>query len=82
MFGIIGDEGAPMSARELYDESIKPLPAVDRLRLAAIILDDLAATSGAGLDVRDDWSEQDIADLAAYSLKYAAGSSPHEEAGA
>ena len=57
-----------MSARELYDKSIRQLPAVDRLRLAAMILDELAATSGAGLDLRDDWTEQDIADLAAYSL--------------
>jgi hypothetical protein len=71
MFGIIGDEGGPMSARELYDKSIKALPAVDRLRLAAMILDDLAATTGAGLDVRDDWSDEDVADLTAYSLKHA-----------
>ena len=57
-----------MSARELYDKSIRQLPAVDRLRLAAMTLNELAATSGAGLDLRDDWTEQDIADLAAYSL--------------
>ena len=68
-----------MSARELYDKSIKPLPAVDRLRLAAMILDDLAATSGAGLDVRDDWSDEDIADLTSYSLKHAAGAEPYED---
>jgi hypothetical protein len=58
-----------MSARELYDKSIRQLPAVDRLRLAAMILDDLAATTGADLEVRDDWSDEDLADLAAYSLK-------------
>jgi len=71
-----------MSARELYDKAIRQLPAVDRLRLAAMILDELAATSGAGLDVRDDWSEDDIADLTAYSLKHAATAAPHEDPGA
>jgi hypothetical protein len=71
-----------MSARELYDKAIKPLPAVDRLRLAKMILDDLAVSSGAGLDVRDDWSDEDIADLASYSLKQAATAVPHEEPGA
>ena len=70
-----------MSARELYDKSIKPLPVVDRLRLAAMILDDLAATSGAGLDVRDDWSDEDIADLTAYSLKHASNAEPYEDSG-
>jgi hypothetical protein len=58
-----------MSARELYNKTIRQLPPVDRLRLAAMILDELAATSGAGLDLRDDWTDEDIADLAAYSLK-------------
>jgi hypothetical protein len=70
-----------MSARELYNKAIKQLPAVDRLRLAAMILDDLAATSGAGLDIRDDWTDEDIADLAAYSLKHAASVAPHEDTG-
>jgi len=60
-----------MTARELYDNTIRKLPPVDRLRLASLILDDLAAASGAGLDIRDDWTDEDVADLAAYSLKRA-----------
>lgn len=60
-----------MTAREIYETTIRPLSAVERLRLASLILDDLAAASGAGLDIRDEWSDDDIADLAAYSLKHA-----------
>ena len=71
-----------MSARELYDKTIRQLPAVDRLRLAALILDELAAASGAGLDIRDDWSEEDIVDLAAHSLKHSARSIAGEDSGA
>lgn len=61
-----------MTARELYDTSIRKLPAGERLRLASLILDDLAA-SATGLDIRDEWTDQDVADLATYSLKHAAG---------
>ena len=63
-----------MNAREIYDATIRQLPALDRLRLASLILDDLAATAGAGIDLRDSWSQEDISELAAFSLKDAAGS--------
>jgi hypothetical protein len=60
-----------MTAREIYENNVAQLPPVDRLRLAAWILDDLAASNGAGLDIRDDWSDQDVVDLSAYSMKHA-----------
>jgi hypothetical protein len=65
-----------MTAREIYENSVAQLPPADRLRLAAWILDDLVASDGAGLDIRDDWSNQDVADLTAYSLKHADASAP------
>ena len=59
-----------MSARELYDTTIRKMPAVERLRLASLILDDLAARQGEGLNISDEWSDQDIADLSAFSLRH------------
>jgi hypothetical protein len=59
-----------MSAREFYESTVRHLPAMDRLRLASLILDDLAASSGADLDIRDDWSDEDTADLTAAALKH------------
>jgi hypothetical protein len=58
-----------MSVKQLYEQFIRGLPAVDRLRLAAMILDELAATSDCVIDTRDDWSAEDIADVTAYSLR-------------
>jgi hypothetical protein len=51
-------------AKRLYDDSIRALPAKERLQLAALILDDLAKTG----DFDDEWTEQDMRDLAAFSL--------------
>lgn len=65
-----------MSAREIYENTIRQLPAMDRLRLASLILEDLTVSGGNGLDLSDEWSDQDIADLNAASLHYAARSIP------
>jgi hypothetical protein len=71
-----------MSAREIYESSIRQLPAIDRLRLASLILDELAASQGEGLDIQDGWSEQDLADLSKASLKHAATSIGEDDANA
>jgi len=71
-----------MNARELYNSTIRNLPALDRLHLASLILDDLAASAGAGLDLRDDWSAEDIADLMASSANCAADTNPSDETNA
>ena len=68
-----------MTAREIYETTVRNLPALDRLRLASLILDDLAAANGAGLDIRDEWTDEDMADLAAYSLKHAGRSVSPED---
>ena len=57
-----------------------PFPAIDRLRLASLILDELAVSGGAGLDLREDWSDEDLADLSRFSLKHAVQSVPAEGA--
>ena len=60
-----------MSAREVYDSAVRKLTPLERLRLATMILDDLTASQGAGLDISDEWSDDDIRDMTAFSLKHA-----------
>ena len=51
------EENAIMSALEIYEKNIRQLPAIDRLGLASLILEDLTACGDAGVNVRDDWSK-------------------------
>jgi len=46
------------------------MPPAERLQLARLIIDDLAA-SEKPLDVSDDWSEDDLAELTAFSVQAA-----------
>jgi hypothetical protein len=46
------------------------LPPHERLRLAALVLDDLSRNA-TSLNFSDDWSEEDQHDLAAFSLSHA-----------
>jgi hypothetical protein len=55
-----------MTVRQLYDRSVKPLPPSERLRLAALILNDIAQPP---VDERMDWTDADCADFAAASWK-------------
>lgn len=66
-----------MTAQEVYDRSIKPLPAAERLRLAALILNDIPPQ--AVVDYSDEWSEEDMRDLTLHSLRRAAVSLEEEE---
>lgn len=54
------------NAKEFY-EAIRHLPPKERIRLAALILDDLSSDSS---QFSDFWTEQDIKDLTAFSLSY------------
>lgn len=49
-----------MTVQDLYDERIKPLTPPDRLRLASLILNDLARSD---VDVSTLWSDQDLAEF-------------------
>jgi hypothetical protein len=64
------------NSKRLYDDSIWTLPAKQRLQLAAMILDDLA--NAAKFD--DAWTEEDMRDLAAFSLSLAPAHDSNNEA--
>ena len=53
----------------VYDRTIKPLSAGERLRLARMILNDIP--DEALIDYNDDWSEEDLRDATRYSLQRA-----------
>lgn len=70
-----------MTARQVYVDTIRTLPPGERLRLAALILDELTRTGAmpAVVDSSDVWSEQDQRDVVAFSLDYAAALYPEDE---
>ncbi len=67
-----------LTAQDIFRETVRALPPCERLRLAALILQDLAQSDVAVWDRNDTWSEQDQRDLTAVSLKYAAELYPEE----
>jgi hypothetical protein len=50
-----------MTVNEIYQQSIKSLPTVDRLQLARMILNDIPAQSF--VDYDDAWSDEDLRDF-------------------
>jgi hypothetical protein len=62
--------------KQIYLETISHLSAKERLQLAALILEDLAASR----EFDDSWSEQDLRDLAAFSLSVAPTNEKDNEA--
>jgi hypothetical protein len=69
----------PLTAQEVFTETVRALPPSERLRLAALILQELTQAEVAGVDRSDTWSEQDQHDLTTLSLQYAAELYPEEE---
>jgi hypothetical protein len=55
------------NAKDIYADTVRQLPPNERLRLAALILEDLASS----VAFADQWSDQDMQDLAAFSLSHA-----------
>jgi len=68
-----------LTAQEVFTETVRALPPSERLRLAALILQDLAQSEVAVVDRSDTWNEQDQHDLTTFSLQYAAKLYPEEE---
>jgi hypothetical protein len=66
-----------MTVQEMYEQSIRPLPAPDRLRLATLILNEIPPL--AVVDYSDEWSDEDMRDFTLYSLRRAAVSMEEEE---
>lgn len=60
------------TAEELYEDLVRPLPLKERLRLAALILNEVIPTlSTSKVDDGEAWSNEDIRDLTLTSLWYA-----------
>ena len=66
-----------MTVHELYEQSIRGLPAADRLQLATLILGDIPPKSV--VDYRDDWTEEDLEDFSRASFAHIAGNLEPEE---
>lgn len=66
------------TAKEIYTETVRGLPSSERLRLATLILEELAESAAPVLDFSDAWSEEDLRDLAAFS-KRSADSGPGDD---
>jgi hypothetical protein len=61
-------EGSVMTVQQLYEQSIKPLPAAARLQLATLILQDIDPR--AVVDYSEEWSDQDLQDFSRASWEY------------
>jgi len=68
-----------LTAQEVFKENVRALPPSERLRLAALILDELAHSDVAVVDRGDTWSEQDQNDRTVVALKYASKVYPEEQ---
>lgn len=61
-------EGFHMNtAREIYNDRIRELPSSERLKLAALILEDLTVSAAPILDYSDSWSSEDLRDILVFS---------------
>ena len=67
------------TAQQVFAETVIALPLAERLRLAALILQDLTQSEMSVVDRQDAWDERDRCDLTAFSLQYAAQLYPEEE---
>jgi len=61
-----------MSVSQIYQETVKPLSAPERLQLVTLILTDFPVE--AVVDYSEEWSEGDLRDATSYSLSRAAAS--------
>ncbi|MCI0491038.1 MAG: hypothetical protein L0229_30985 [Blastocatellia bacterium] len=68
-----------LTAQEVFAETVRVLSPSERLRLASLILQDLAQSEVAVVERSDTWSEQDQHDLTAFSLQYAVDLYPEDE---
>ena len=58
---------------QLYQQQVKPLPMIDRIQLARLIMDDLSEfVSRSSVDFSDAWSDQDLYDATLASQRYVA----------
>ena len=67
------------NAKDVYRTWVQSLSVTERLRLATLILNDIAPALV--VDEDDAWSEQDLSDLSAFALQYAASTSGRKGTG-
>jgi hypothetical protein len=67
------------TVQEIYQNIVATLPLSDRLRLAALILNDLTQQNVAVIDASNTWTDQDQLELTSFSLQYANSLFPDEE---
>jgi hypothetical protein len=75
----MGEVNMALTAQEVFTETVRTLSPSERLRLAALILQDLAQSDVTVVDRSETWSEQDQRDLTVVSLRYAAELYPEEQ---
>jgi hypothetical protein len=69
---IDGAGGLTMSVESLYQNQIRGLSIIERLRLAKLIMDDLSDSAADWVvDNSDAWSQQDLYDMSRASARYA-----------
>ncbi len=69
----------PTTARDVYAEAVRALPLTEQLRLAALILDELADSEVSIVEASDGWSAEDERDVTAFALQHAATTYPEDE---
>ena len=57
------------TADDIYGSTVRNLPPDEQLRLAALILNDLAQASEENMDEEAGWSEEDLQDVPVVSVK-------------
>jgi hypothetical protein len=67
------------TAQEIYASAVRNLSPDERLRLAALILEELAQSQLTLTDTKDYWSNEDMEDLSKFALQYATAAFPEEE---
>jgi hypothetical protein len=60
------------TVQEIYNRVVCNLSPTERLRLATLILNDLAQQNLSIVDQKDTWTQQDQLDVTTFSLQYAA----------
>lgn len=70
------------TAENIYQSSVIGLSKSEQLRPAAMILDELASSSGSTLDYGDSWSLEDMHDVSAHAANCAAEADGEEHDGA
>ena len=65
-----------ITAEELYLTTVQQLSPKERLRLAAMILNDITAPDET-IEFSDSWTEEDLQDLTAFALSHS--ENPHEK---